>query len=97
MGKTMEWTRGTAAKHSPRYPLVGMEEPKLEWNGWSMYRHGQQSILDRYLITPKRVPVLDYGMTVLDLLLAIAVAALLLLLGDACGMAFDSCADRLGW
>lgn len=88
-----------AAKHEPRlYPLVGMEEPRREWNGWSLYRHGQKSILDRYLITPKPgVPVLECGVTVLDALLSIGVAAFMLLLVHAIGAGFDGYLDSMGW
>lgn len=87
--------RGMAAKHTPRYPLMGIETPRMEWNGWSLYRHGQQSILDRYLITPKRVPVLDYGVTVLDVLACAAVGAFLGTLFYA--VAFGAWIDTLGW
>lgn len=88
-----------AAKHEPRlYPLVGMEEPRREWNGWSLYRHGRQDILDRYVITPKPgVPVLEYGVTVLDLLACAGVAAFMLLLVHAIGAGLDGYLEAMGW
>ena len=79
------------------YPVWGLEEPRREWNGWSVYRHGTQSILDRYLITPKRVPVLDYGVTVLDVLAAIGVAAFMLLMAQLVGIGIDGWLDTAGY
>lgn len=79
------------------YPRWGMEEPSREWTGWSLYRHGTKSLLDRYLITPKPTALLDKGLTVLDLAIAVAVAAFMLLLGQQFGIAFDSYADMMGW
>lgn len=83
------------------YPKWGIEHPTPEWNGWSFYRHGQKSLLDRYLITPKPTPLLEKGLTVLDVLAGIGVGALLALLfffaSDFMGEAFDRCADKLGW
>lgn len=90
--------RGMAAKHTPRYPLMGVETPHMEWNGWSMYRHGQQSILDRYLITPKRVKYLDAGWTVLDTIVLLAVLAFMVpFMLYLVGPATDACIASLGW
>ena len=92
-----EARRGEFGDRPRLYPLVGMEEPRREWNGWSLYRHGQKSILDRYLITPKRVPVLDYGVTVLDVIACAAVVAFMLLMGQAFCIGIDGYLDAMGW
>lgn len=87
-------------KYSP-YPQWGIEEPRREWNGHSYYRHGVKDPLDRYLITPKPTPLLEKGLTVLDVMVGIGVGALMALLfffaSDFMGEAFDRCADKLGW
>ena len=90
--------RGMAAKHTPRYPLMGIEEPRFTSNAHSLYRGGQRDLLMRYIIAPSdRAKVLNMGFTVLDALLSIAVAAFLLLLVHATGLALDGCFDKLGW
>ena len=81
------------------YPKWGEQKP--EWNGWSFYRHGRKSLLDRYVIRPHDTPLLEMGLTVLDILVGIGVgvlcAGVLLLGSDFFGVCFDRCADRLGW
>ncbi len=81
------------------YPKWGEQKP--EWNGWSFYRHGRKSLLDRYVIRPRNTPLLEMGLTVLDILVGIGVGALMALLfffaSDFMGDAFDRCADKLGW
>ena len=92
-----EARRGEFGDRPRLYPLAGMEEPRREWNGWSMYRHGRRSILDRYLITPKQLPVLDYGVTVLDALACAGVVALMALMCQAFCIGFDGYLDAMGW
>jgi hypothetical protein len=87
-----------AAKHTPRYPLMGIEEPRFTSNAHSLYRGGQRDLLMRYIIAPSdRAKVLNLGFTVLDALLSIAVAAFLLLLAQAVGIGFDGYLDAMGW
>ena len=88
-----------AAKHEPRlYEQWGLEEPRYMSNAHSLYRGGQRDLLMRYIIAPSdRAHVLNMGFTVLDLLITVGVVAFMLLLGNAFGMALDSCADALGW
>jgi hypothetical protein len=87
-----------AAKHTPRYPLMGIEEPRFTSNAHSLYRGGQRDLLMRYIIAPSdRAKVLNLGFTVLDALLSIAVAAFLLLLAHAVGIGFDGYLDAMGW
>jgi hypothetical protein len=87
-----------AAKHTPRYPLMGIEEPRFTSNAHSLYRGGQRDMLMRYIIAPSdRAKVLNLGFTVLDALLSIAVAAFLLLLAQAVGIGFDGYLDAMGW
>ena len=98
MRKDREWTRGTAAKHTPRYPLMGMEEPRFTSNAHSLYRGGQRDLLMRYIIAPSdRARVLNMGYTVLDALLSIGVAAFMLLLVHAIGVGIDGYLDTMGW
>lgn len=92
-----EARRGEFGDRPRLYPLVGMEEPRREWNGWSLYRYGRQDILDRYLITPKRVPVLDYGVTVLDLIACAGVIAFMLLMWQAVGYGVEGYLQAMGW
>lgn len=55
-------------------------------------------MLMRYIIAPSdKARILTMGFTVLDLLIALSCAAFLLLLGDVIGLAFDQCANQLGW
>ena len=98
MRKDREWTRGTAAKHTPRYPLMGMEEPRFTSNAHSLYRGGQRDLLMRYIIAPSdRARVLNMGYTVLDALLSIGVAAFMLLLVHAIGVGIDGYLNVMGW
>ncbi len=55
-------------------------------------------MLMRYIIAPSdKARILTMGFTVLDLLIALSCAAFVLFLGDVIGLAFDQCADQLGW
>ena len=81
------------------YPKWGEQKP--EWNGWSFYRHGHKSLLDRYLIKPRPTPLLCNGLTVLDVLVGLAVGAimapLVLLAIDVIGIGFDGYLDAAGY
>ena len=83
------------------YPLWGIEEPRREWNGHAFYRHGVKNPLDRYLIKPRKTPLLCNGLTVLDVLVGIGVgllmAPLVLLAIDLWGVAFDGYLDSVGY
>jgi hypothetical protein len=79
------------------YPLWGIEDPRREWNGHSLYRGGQRDPLMRYIIAPSdRAKVLNMGFTVLDALLSIAVAAFMLLMIHAVGVGIDGYLDLYG-
>lgn len=93
-----ESRRGTSRQAAPRrqwYPQWGLEEPRREWSGWSFYRHGRKSLLDRYILTPNRF--FTYGVTVLDIIAAFAVAGFILLLGQAVGIGTEGYLQRMGW
>ena len=83
------------------YPVWGIEEPRREWNGHSLYRGGQRSLLMRYIIPPREGVLLEMGLTPLDIIVGIAVGIVMvpivMLTADVSGIIFDRCADRLGW
>ena len=83
------------------YPVWGVDCPKRVWNGHSLYRGGQRSLLMRYIIPPREGVLLEMGVTVLDVLVGIAVGIVMvpivMLTADVSGIIFDRCADRLGW
>ncbi len=86
------------AQVSRFYPQWGMEVPARKWNGHSLYRGGQRDMLMRYIIAPSdKARILTKGFTVLDLLIVVSCVAFVLFLGDVIGLAFDQCADQLGW
>jgi hypothetical protein len=60
-----------------------MEAPRRESDAHSLYRYGERSVLNRYIIPPRD----GAGMTVLDALTValFAVAAALFVWGVACG------------
>lgn len=95
----MEGGRGSRQAKPRRhdfYPKWGMA-PHMESNARSLYRGGDCNLWSRYIVAPRAVPVLDHGITVGDAVVAACVAALLLLLGDACGMAFDRWLSTVGY
>ena len=90
---------GTRGWHP--YPLWGVEEPRRVWTGRSLYRGGEKDIFMRYVVRPRALPVLDYGVTVLDVLLCIAVALIVGLFAYAAilgvGHGIDGWLDACGY
>jgi hypothetical protein len=85
-------------RHGPRrtfYPQRGMEAPVLRSTG--CYRGDTGSLLDLYLIRPRKNPLLDMGMTVLDLAVILAVLVSIAVTVYAMGPGMDRCIDVLGW
>jgi hypothetical protein len=85
-------------RHVPRrtfYPQRGMEAPVLRSTG--CYRGDTGSLPDLYLIKPRKNPLLDAGMTVLDLAVILAVLVSIAVTVYAMGPGMDRCIDALGW
>jgi hypothetical protein len=85
-------------RHEPRrtfYPQRGMEAPVLRSTG--CYRGDTGNLPDLYLIRPRRNPLLDTGMTVLDLAVILAVLVSIAVTVYAMGPGMDRCIDALGW
>ena len=89
-------------------PLYDPEDPR--WDAWrrdqrrseaedafyrAHYRYGERGVLTRYIIAPRGR--LAFGLTVSDVLAALAVTAFLLLLVQAFGIGLDGYLDAAGY
>lgn len=62
------------------------------------YRGESHDLLDRYIVAPVHgVPVLDLGITRLDLLASIAIVLGIVIGAYVFCAGFDGCAAKLGW
>ena len=81
----------------PDYPQWGVEiEPRI-WGEHSKYRGGKPDFLCKYILPPKSVPILDYGVTVLDLIACVGVAAFMVLGYLAVCAGIDGYLNVMGW
>ena len=78
------------------YPKWG-DWPQVTSNARSLYRGGDCNLWSRFIVAPKRVPVLDYGITVGDAVVTALVIGIMLLLGQAVGIGFDRWLDAAGY
>jgi hypothetical protein len=87
--------RGEPTPRRTFYPQRGMEAPVLRSTG--CYRGDTGNLPDLYLIRPRRNPLLNTGMTVLDLAVILAVLVSIAVTVYAIGPGMDRCIDALGW
>lgn len=88
-----------AAPRRSFYAQWGMETARRNGNG--LYRGGTGRIADRYIVAPIEIPYLDQGMTVGDLLAALALgiigAVCVLALAEGIGIGTEGYLATLGW
>ena len=81
----------------PDYPQWGADVKPRIWGEHSKYRGGKPDFLCKYILPPKSVPILDYGVTVLDLIACVSVAAFMVLGYTAVCAGIDGYLNAMGW
>lgn len=83
--------------HRTDCPQWGIAEQPRTWGEHTRYRGGQPDVLNEYIIAPKCLPVLDYGVTRLDLIVCACVIAFMVLLWQVIGAGIDGYLSIMGW